>query len=297
MADRLEKNILKVLLSKFGFNVVAQDYLKGDKFDQIVSDVTKLDFVIINSKRIDEFYLLKNYFNKESKAIFYNKNGEINLDLVSSNIIIEPTLGKGFFDKKYMMGIINYPNFYVKDNVEFNINLAAQFINENIEILKTIIYEQKINKLPDFINQPNNIISEDKFLVFNLGNEMPIIEYNKASYILDNINSLDDKALYDFQYSLTNRFNPALIEFTLDGDNFSLEEAISFSERVVNSRFKNVVSKITNSYASVIKYYLSDGSLVIINLISSKTIKDYSIEAHFDGTTLLLENNKLALYE
>lgn len=294
LADCLEKKIIEVLFSKFGFNVVTQDYLKGDKLDQIVNDVSKLDFGIINSTKIDEFYLLKNYFNKESKVVFYNNDGEINLDIVPSNIIIEPTLGKGFFDKKYMMSFVNYPNSYVKYNVEFNLSLATQFINENIEILKTAINEQKINKLDDFTKQSNNINFKDKFIVFNLGNEMPIIEDNKTSDILDVVSSLNDKALNDFQYSLTNRFNPALIEFTLDRDNYSFKDAISFSERVVNSRCKKVVSKTTNIHTSVYKYYLADGSLVVINLISSKTIKDYSIEAHFDGTTLLLKNNKIS---
>jgi hypothetical protein len=297
LSDGVEKKIFERLLSKNGFNVIEHYDFRDQKLNLTHKEDLKIDLCIINANKMDEFYPFQTYFNKQAKIVFYNKDTKIDLGLVPSNIIVETTLGKGFFDYQYMIGRVDYPNAYVKDNVEYNIDQAVHFINENIEKIKPFIKEQKTKDLCGLIEKSNMIKTNDKIVVFNINDTILKLTDSRTYKKLDFKSSFNEKAASDFQYLFSERINPALIELTFNSNKYTLDDAISFSEKITNNEFSTIITNLKNRWVSTYKFYLNDGSLAIINIISSAVIRDYSIEAHLDGVTILLENNKIDIYK
>ncbi len=292
IADKKEKILYSRIFEQYGFEVIKDDYFNKYLNSLNQDNMSKIDLYVIASDNLENLYKITKGINREVSVVFLEYLKGIHLGLMPSNLMIVRTLGKGYFDYKYMMGEIEYTNAYINDNVQYNMSLAVQFILENIDTIMSII---ELSKVENCVLQNGYYLEfdkDDKFLVQYNFEKFRFQEFYKKKNKQINYEIIEKNSLVEFQKFITSKMNPAIIEFTFNAHKVSYQNAISYVEKVMNHKDLKVEISAKNDIVSIFKYYTEDGSLVIINLVYNVDLDNHLIEAHVDGSTLVMDQSE-----
>lgn len=275
--DDKEEVIYMALLEQFGCKPVSYNKLL---------DESESSYHQVIIKDIDSCIIAKNCDKKNNKllsslhpeVVVALTRKEIDIDFsILNKIILEDGLGQGYFDFDYMMGNTIYPDAYVKQSVQTNMQLAIDFIEKNVSL---------IIKIANTLNMFYNNTFNERTNPVNRGENKKL-----AGKIL-----FDEKGINQILEILNSRLNPYLLQLTLQNMNeSSYKDALNVINRIIGLNFMKLVTKNENKVAQIYNFRVSDGSLVIINLVKSNNMQN-ELECHVDNNTLLLNEKGLEIY-